>query len=189
MNLSSFRLAGTCMQLVTGVLLFLLHLYGLAVITNSDAYAFNAENHDHDAVPSVSGSVTTSRTESTVSIQKALEAYDRAFQAGNLDALQQIFAHDIVMYEQGTQNIGKVDVLTNHLGPELRTFQEMTANYTDIRIRESGRMAIITRQFSLQGKRQQGRPFYFRGSETQGWELRDGRWQLTHLHLSFPPSR
>jgi len=122
------------------------------------------------------------------SISRALEAYDLAFQSRDLNALKHIFAADVVMYEQGTQNLGKEDVLNKHLGPELQSFQELSANYSDLRIRESGNMATISRLFSIKAKKQ-GRYLAFRGSETQSWEFREGRWQLAHIHLSFPPYR
>lgn len=120
-------------------------------------------------------------------LRKALGEFDQAFQSRNIDALKQLFSPDIVMFEQGTQNRGRDDVLTNHLGPELSSFQELAATYSDIRVFESERMAIITRNFSVKGKRQ-GRFFSIRGTETQGWQLRDGRWELAHLHWSFPSS-
>lgn len=176
------------MPMIIWVFLFLLQIHGVAIITNTEAYAFGAENQIRDKDASVSSAIPTGRSKSVVSIRKALETYDRAFQSSDIDALQQIFADDIVMYEQGTQDIGRVAVLTNHLGPELQTFQEMTADFTDLRIRESKGMAIITRQFSIKGIRQ-GNPFFIRGSETQGWDFREGRWQLSHIHMSFPPSR
>lgn len=171
-----------------GIFLFLLQVHGFCIITNSAAFAFSGEDQTRRAEPPVPGAGTADGADTAGSVHKALEAYDRAFQARDLDALKQIFADDVVMYEQGTQNIGREDVLTNHLGPELRTFQEMTAGFSDLRVRESPGMAIINRQFSIRGKRQ-GRFFSIRGSETQGWVFREGRWLLAHLHLSFPSSR
>jgi ketosteroid isomerase-like protein len=173
--------------MVAGLFSLLLQMHCLGFISTSEAHAFSAENQAKGA-PSAPGVVKAGTAKSTGSVHEALEAYDRAFQARNVDALQQILATDIVMYEQGTKNIGRDDVLTNHLEPELRTFQEMTANFTDVRVLESEGMALITRQFSIRGKRQD-RPFSIRGSETQGWIMREGGWRLTHIHLSFPPSR
>lgn len=125
------------------------------------------------------------RAEAKVNFVKALEAYDKAFQSRDLIALKKILADDVVMFEQGAQNLGREDVLNRHLGPELQSFQELTASYSNLRVRESGNMATVTRQFSIKAKKQ-GRPLAFRGSETQGWEFREGVWVLAHIHYSFP---
>lgn len=143
---------------------------------------------DNSTIKDVSSAVLNKGVKAKGSINIALEAYDRAFQSRNLTALKQLMADDVVMFEQGAKNLGRDDVLNNHLGPELLSFQELSANYSDLRIRESGNMATISRQFSIKAKKQ-GRSLAFRGNETQSWEFREGRWELVHIHLSFPTAR
>ncbi|BBA70605.1 YybH family protein [Geobacter sulfurreducens] len=155
------------------------------LLFNSNVYGYDKQVNANNTAREES--ISNSKGLASEALRKALGEYDQAFQSRNIDALKQLFSPDIVMYEQGTQNRGRDDVLTNHLGPELSSFQELAATYSDIRVFESERMAIITRNFSVKGKRQ-GRFFGIRGTETQGWQLRDGRWELAHLHWSFPSS-
>lgn len=175
-------------KMIAWVFLILMQIHSPGIISSPTAHALSGENQISSGVEPSPNRAAADKTGSVIPIMRALEVYNNAFQARNLDALGQIFADDIVMFEQGTQNIGKSDVLNNHLGPELRSFQELSPKYSDVRIQESNGMAIITRQFSIKGK-SQGRPFVYRGSETQGWNFREGRWQLTHIHMSFLPSR
>ena len=144
-----------------------------------------AENSKLNEGPSFQGAVLSGGIQAKEPFNKALEAYDKAFQSRDLIALKQILADDVVMFEQGAQNLGREDVLNKHLGPELQSFQELSAKYSEQRVRESGDMATVTRQFSIKAMKQ-GRVLTFRGSETQGWEYKEGRWLLTHIHYSFP---
>lgn len=177
-NLSLSRLAVIrYTQVLAAAYIFVLQIHGFGVVADSNAHAASATRE-----------VSAKRAKAPVSIRETLEDYDLAFQSRNIEELQRFLADDIVMYEQGGQNIGKADVLNNHLVPELRSFQELNINHSDIRVRESAVMAIITRQFTVKGKRQD-RPFFIKGCETLGWDFRKGRWQLTSIHMSFPPSR
>lgn len=147
--------------------------------------AFAAEDSKLNEGPSSQGAALSGGVQAKEPFNKALEAYDKAFQSRDLIALKKILADDVVMFEQGVQNLGSEDVLNNHLGPELQSFQELSAKYNEQRVRESGDMATVTRQFSIKAMKQ-GRPLAFRGSETQAWEYKNGRWFLTHIHYSFP---
>ena len=145
------------------------------------AFAIAAEPQTLPKEPSSATTVSDSASD----IHAALKKYDTAFQARDLTVMKQMFAEDIVLYEQGAQNSGRDDVMNRHLGPELQSFQELSARYSGLRVQESSTMATVTRQFSIQAKRQ-NRLLFFQGCETQSWELREGRWLITHIHYSFP---
>lgn len=157
----------------------------VSIVTTGSVDASGANGKVSPKHPTAQGTIVHPEAAPASALQSSREAYDRAFLARDIPALSRILAEDVVLYEQGGQNIGREDVLTNHLEPELRSFQELSANYSDVSVREAGDMALVTRLFSIKGKRQ-GRPFSIRGSETQGWILRQGRWELMHIHLSFP---
>ena len=168
-------------RVLLGVMLLV--LVGSAIGTHDEA--FGADKGTRTAAASATPAAGGAEPSGTVT--KALERYDRAFQSRDMDALKQIMANDVVMLEQGTQNIGRDDVLNNHLGPELRAFRELTATYSDVRIREGKDMALVTRQFAIRAMNQNGQRLQFRGVETQGWTLQTDRWELAHIHLSFSP--
>jgi len=160
-------------------------VFVVATIGFMTSLGWAVENSKLDEGSSLQGAVLSGGVQVKEPFSKALEAYDKAFQSRDLIALKQILADDIVMFEQGAQNLGREDVLNKHLGPELQSFQALSANYSDLRIREIGNMATVTRLFFIKAMKQ-GRPLAFRGTESQGWECRDGRWVLAHIHYSFP---
>ena len=162
--------------IATGMLLFLLQMHGYGHSINLNIFGFGT-NVQAQATPSNSATSST--------LTKALADYDRAFENRDVMALWDLFAEDIILYEQGGQNIGRNDALGKHLGPDLQAFQKMAAQFTDVRVRELNETAIRTRRFIVKGVLP-NRYFMAKGFETQNWVLQDGNWKLVHMHWSFP---
>jgi len=162
--------------IAAGILLFLVQMHGYGHSINLNIFGFGT-NVQAQVTPSHSGTSST--------LAKALADYDRAFENRDVMTLWDLFAEDIVLYEQGEQNIGRDDALGKHLGPDLQAFQKMATQFADVRIRELNGTAIRTRRFIVKGKLPK-RYFMARGFETQNWVLQDGNWKLVHMHWSFP---
>lgn len=158
-----------------GVLLFIVQMHGFGHSVNLDFFGFNSENRVQ----------TTSRQSTSDSLGKALAAYDQAFRDRDVMALWNHFSDDIVLYEQGKQNIGREDALGKHVGPDLQAFKQMTAVFNDVRVLELNNVAIRTRSFQVKGILP-NRYFLTQGFETQNWALQGGTWKLVHMHWSFP---
>ncbi len=157
-----------------GALLFLMQMHGFGHSIGLNLFGFETS-----AQAQVDSSVSSD------SLEEALRAYDRAFEGRDVLALWDLFAEDIVLIEQGTQNVGREDALGKHLGPDLQAFQQMAAEYTDVRIRKLNGAAIRTRHFTVKAKLP-NRHFMAKGFETQNWTLSNGQWKLAHMHWSFP---
>lgn len=177
-TLSFNRFAGISNRglIAAGMLLFLVQMHGFGHSINLNVFGFSTEGQAR---------VRTSKAATSNALDKTLAAYDRAFEGRDVMALWDLFAEDIVLYEQGTQNIGRDDALGKHLGPDLKAFLQMAAEFTDVRVQELNGAAIRTRHFKVKGMLP-NRYFLARGFETQNWVLKDGNWKLVHMHWSFP---
>ncbi|MFO7607391.1 MAG: HupE/UreJ family protein [Desulfurivibrionaceae bacterium] len=183
-SFNRFATASNRGLVVAGVLLFLVQMHGFGHTTDLNLFGFGSTVGPGGMPHSGRGPNMAQAVESD-HLREALDGYDQAFRARDVDALWQIFAKDMVLYEQGSQNVGREEALLKHLGPDLQAFRQMEADFTDARILESGNTAIVTRRLAVKGILPD-RYFLAQGHETQGWALRDGKWRLVHLHWSFP---
>ena len=159
-----------------GLLLFLVQIHGFGHSVNLNLLGFEQR---------VQALTTSAGEEISTHLGKALADYDAAFAGRDIMALWNLFSDDIVLYEQGSQNVGKEEALIKHLGPDLQAFQQMVAEFTDVRVLEMAGSALRTRNFTVKGKLP-NRYFLAQGLETQNWILEDGQWKLAHMHWSFP---
>lgn len=121
-------------------------------------------------------------------VRAAVAAYNGAMLAKDLPALKALLAPNIVLYEHSVRNIGLDDVWEHHLKPEISGFDDMRAEFTDVRISATPDMALVTRQYSIQAM-MKGKPIDARGNETMVWVRRDGKWLVSHIHYSHPCAR
>jgi uncharacterized protein (TIGR02246 family) len=121
-------------------------------------------------------------------VRAAVEHYNRAMLTKDLPALKALLAPDIVLYEHSVRNMGLDDVWEHHLKPEVSAFENMRAEFTDVRISANSDMALVLRQYSIQAT-MKGKPIDARGNETMVWARREGAWRVTHIHYSHPCPR
>lgn len=121
-------------------------------------------------------------------VRTAVAEYNRAMVEKDLPALKALLAPDIVLYEHSVRNIGLDDVWEHHLRPEVSGFENMKAEFTDVRVTAGSDMALVTRQYSIQAT-MNGRAIDARGNETMVWVRRDGAWRVAHIHYSHPCPR
>lgn len=162
--------------IAAGVILFMFQMHGFGHSANWKILGFETAAQ---AAMSVSSQGLSN------SLEVVLADYDQAFRERNVVALWEMFDEDIVLVEQGTQDIGREKALGQHLGPDLLAFQQMAVNYTDVRVQNLGRSAVRTRFYTVKGKLPD-RFFLAQGYETQNWTYKNGEWKLVHMHWSFP---
>lgn len=121
-------------------------------------------------------------------VRAAVEQYNRAMLTKDLSALKALLAPDIVLYEHSVRNIGLDDVWEHHLKPEVSAFENMRAEFTDVRISATADQALVLRQYSIQAT-MNGKRIDARGNETMVWARREGAWRVTHIHYSHPCPR
>jgi ketosteroid isomerase-like protein/hydrogenase/urease accessory protein HupE len=158
-----------------GVLLFIFQMHGFGHSINLNLSGFSTESQAQ----------TTSQNQPSDSLRRALTSYDNAFRERDVTALWNQFAEDIILYEQGTQDIGRESALGRHIGPDLQAFEQMTVIFNDVRVLEFGNVAVRTRSINIKGILPD-RYFLAKGFETQNWAMQDGAWKLIHMHWSFP---
>jgi ketosteroid isomerase-like protein len=124
-------------------------------------------------------------------IEQALTKYDKAFRSKDVETIRKLLADDIVLYEHSVKNIGLKDAFENHLKPEILEFEDMVSEFSDVRITPSAGMALVTRQYKIQGK-MKGKEITASGNETMVWKKVGKEWKVAHIHYSHPcprPSR
>lgn len=156
------------------LLVFQLHGFGHSINFNFPGFE-----------PTAQAQTFSSDQNRSRSLQESLSRYDKAFVNRDIMALWEMFADDIILYEQGGQDFGRNNALGKHLGPDLKAFVDMSADFTNTKLLEFGNTAVRTRQFDVTGKLP-NRFFRSRGLETQNWAIQGGSWRLVHMHWSFP---
>lgn len=121
-------------------------------------------------------------------VRAAVAEYNRAMQEKDLPALKALLAPEILLYEHSVRNIGLDDVWEHHLRPEVSAFENMRADFTDVRMTATPELALVTRQYAIQAT-MNGRPIDARGNETMVWARREGAWRVVHIHYSHPCPR
>lgn len=121
-------------------------------------------------------------------LQAAVEQYDRALQTKDVATVRNLLASDVLLYEHSVRNDGLQDVFENHLKPEIAEFEDMKMEFSDVRITAGAELALLTRQYKIQGKLR-GREINAMGNETMGWKRIGQDWKIFHIHYSHPCPR
>lgn len=124
-------------------------------------------------------------------VETWLKGYDAAFNAKDLDKLGSFYHPDVTIYEGGGINNGWVDYRDNHLGPELKQFENLQFGHsnTKVHLLPGGQTAYATSEYSLKAKMGE-REIDARGLETLVLvKGSDGAWKIRHSHTSSRPAR
>ncbi|MCI0486587.1 MAG: nuclear transport factor 2 family protein [Blastocatellia bacterium] len=130
--------------------------------------------------------LTTPAQESSVAA--AVEKYNQAFRSKDVATIRGLLADDVLLYEHSVRNDGLADVFEKHLKPEILEFEDMKAEFSDVRITPGADLALVTRQYKIQGKFR-GRDITATGNETMVWKKVGGEWKIAHIHYSHPCPR
>jgi ketosteroid isomerase-like protein len=121
-------------------------------------------------------------------VKAAVEKYNQAFRSKDVATIKKLLADDVLLYEHSVRNVGLADVFENHLKPEITEFEDVKAEFTDVRITSGKEMALVTRQYKIQGK-MRGKEITAAGNETMVWKKVGKVWKLAHIHYSHPCPR
>ena len=136
------------------------------------------------------GSPQAAASESS-GVEAWLKAYDVAFNAKDLDKLAAFYHPDVTIYEGGGINNGWIDYRDRHLGPELKSFENLQFghNNTKVSILPGGQSAYATSEYFIKAKMGE------RKLDSTGLETlvllkgEDGSWRIRHSHTSSRPAR
>ena len=121
-------------------------------------------------------------------LREPMKRYDRAFKSKDIEAIRSLLAPNVLLYEHSVRNDGLQNVFENHLKPEILEFQGMQTEVSDVRITPGMDLALITRQYKIQGKFQ-GREINAGGNKTIVWKKLGPDWKVAHMHYSHPCPR
>jgi uncharacterized protein (TIGR02246 family) len=119
-------------------------------------------------------------------IEKWLDGYDAAFLSKDLDKLATYYHPDVTIYEGGGINNGWADYRDHHLGPELKSFENLQFGHSErkVHVLGDGRTAYVTSLYSIKAKMGE------RLLDSGGLETLvlikgdDGAWKIRHTHTS-----
>ena len=108
------------------------------------------------------------------------KAYDAAFNAKDMDKLATLYHTDVTIFEGTGINRGWVDYRDNHLGPEMKSFQNLQWAHSNIVVHMLGdSAAYVTADYTI--KYQAGeRAVDSGGIATHVLVKEQGRWQIRH---------
>jgi ketosteroid isomerase-like protein len=112
------------------------------------------------------------------------KAYDAAFKAKDLNKLATLYHADVTIFEGSGINRGWVDYRDNHLGPELKSFQNLQWAHSNIVVHPLGESAAyVTADYSI--KYQAGeRAVDSGGIATHVLVREQGHWKIRHSHTA-----
>ena len=110
--------------------------------------------------------------------------YDAAFNAKDLTRLAKLYHADVTIFEGSGINRGWVDYRDNHLGPELKQFQNLQWAHSNLVVHVlSDSSAYVTAEYSI--KYQSGdRAVESGGIATHVFVKEQGQWKIRHSHTA-----
>jgi uncharacterized protein YcnI len=124
-------------------------------------------------------------------VESWLRAYDAAFNAKDLEKLASFYHPDVTIFEGGGVNSGWIDYRDRHLGPELKSFENLEFGHsnTKVTVLPGGQSAYATSEYSIKAKMGE-RQLDSGGLETLVL-MKDaaGNWKTRHSHTSSRPRR
>lgn len=112
------------------------------------------------------------------------KAYDAAFNAKDLNRLASLYHPDVTIFEGGGINRGWVDYRDNHLGPEMKSFENLQWAQSNIIVHMLGdSAAYVTADYSIKYKAGE-RNVDSGGIATHVLVKEQGRWKIRHSHTA-----
>lgn len=135
------------------------------------------------AVPVITVSTQAPRDDAGIVVW--LQSLDRAFVAKDLDKLASFYHPDVTIFEGGGINNGWVDYRDHHIGPELKGFENLRFEHTQVvvHILAGDATAYVTSEYALKA-RVAGKEVDSGGLETLVLVKSDGAWKIRHSHSS-----
>jgi uncharacterized protein (TIGR02246 family) len=138
------------------------------------------------SVTKLSASAAGAQPNDAAAIEAWLKSYDAAFNAKDLDRLATFYHPDVTIYEGGGINNGWTDYRDRHLGPELKSFENLRFGHsnTKVTVLPGGQSAYATSEYAITAK-MGDRQLDSGGLETLVLvKSADGTWKIRHSHTS-----
>jgi ketosteroid isomerase-like protein len=129
---------------------------------------------------------TQNAGDAPAAVESWLKGYDAAFNAKDLDRLAAFYHPDVTIYEGGGVNNGWIDYRDRHLGPELKSFENLQFGHNNVKVTilPGGQSAYATSEYAIKAKMGE-RLLDSAGLETLVLvKAADGTWKIRHSHTS-----
>ena len=129
-------------------------------------------------------SIPAAAQSNTSEIVAFFNNYDAAFNARDLNLLAKLYHPDVTIFEGSGINRGWADYRDNHLGPELKSFQNLQWAHSNLVIHLLGdSAAYVTADYMI--KYQSGeRAVDSGGIATHVLVKEQGQWKIRHSHTA-----
>jgi uncharacterized protein (TIGR02246 family) len=132
----------------------------------------------------IAGPVNLGAQSREAEINAFFKAYDTAFNARDVDKLATMYHSDVTIFEGSGINRGWVDYRDNHLGPELKSFQDLVWSHSNIVVHLLGdASAYVTADYAIKYK-SGDRVVDSGGIATHVLVKEQGNWKIRHSHTA-----
>ena len=132
----------------------------------------------------VVGMVVASAQSKDAEVVAFFKTYDAAFNARDLEKLAALYHPDVTIFEGSGINRGWVDYRDNHLGPELKSFQDLQWAHSNIVVHMLGdSAAYVTADYTIKYKTGD-RAVDSGGIATHVLVKEQGAWKIRHSHTA-----
>ena len=112
------------------------------------------------------------------------KAYDAAFNARDIEKLATLYHPDVTIFEGSGINRGWVDYRDNHLGPELKSFENLQWAHSNIVVHvHEESAAYVTADYAIKYK-SGDRAVDSGGIATHVLVKEQGTWKIRHSHTA-----
>ena len=132
----------------------------------------------------VAGTMWVSAQAPDAQVLEFFKAYDAAFNAKDMNKLATLYHPDVTIFEGSGINRGWADYRDNHLGPEMKSFENLQWAHSNIVVHmlgESG--AYVTADYTIKYKAGD-RSVDGGGIATHVLLKEQGQWKIRHSHTA-----
>ena len=132
----------------------------------------------------IAGTIGLSAQSRESEILAFFKAYDAAFNARDIDKLATMYHADVTIFEGSGINNGWIDYRDNHLGPELKSFQDLAWSHSKIVVHMLGdTSAYVTADYAIKYTSGE-RVVDSGGIATHVLVKEQGNWKIRHSHTA-----
>ena len=132
----------------------------------------------------LAGLVSVAAQSRDAEVTSFFKAYDEAFNARDIQKLATMYHPDVTIFEGSGINRGWVDYRDNHLGPELKSFQDLQWAHSNIVVHMLGdSSAYVTADYTIKYKTGD-RVVDSGGIATHVLVKEQGAWKIRHSHTA-----
>ena len=132
----------------------------------------------------LAGLVSVAAQSRDAEVTAFFKTYDEAFNARDLQKLATMYHPDVTIFEGSGINRGWVDYRDNHLGPELKSFQDLQWAHSNIVVHMLGdSAAYVTADYTIKYKTGD-RVVDSGGIATHVLVKEQGAWKIRHSHTA-----